>query len=97
MWSTINSIHTLSYFSHPYTDYVVSAVFSFIYKYFYYMYYTDDGKEQQMWLTYNSISEDYKANGFSMEENGIEEYYFSNAMQINSFGEDGRLKLQTEH
>ena len=55
-----------------------------------YMYYTDNGKESQMWLTYNNISEDYKANGFSMEENGIEEYYYSNAMQINSFGEDGR-------
>lgn len=55
-----------------------------------YMYYTDNGKEPQMWLTYDNISEDYKANGFSMEENGIEEYYFSNAMQINSFGEDGR-------
>lgn len=55
-----------------------------------YMYYTDNGKEMQMWLTYDNISEDYKANGFSMEENGIEEYYFSNAIQINSFGEDGR-------
>ncbi len=55
-----------------------------------YMYYTDNGKEQQMWLTYNNISEDYKANGFSMEQNGIEEYYYSNAMQINNFGEDGR-------
>lgn len=55
-----------------------------------YMYYTDNGKEPQMWLTYDNISEDYKANGFSMEKNGIEEYYFSNAMQINSFGEDGR-------
>ena len=55
-----------------------------------YMYYTDNGKEQQMWLTYNNISEDYKANGFSMEENGIEEYYYSNAMQINNFGEGGR-------
>ena len=55
-----------------------------------YMYFTDNGKEPQMWLTYDNIYEDYKANGFSMEENGIEEYYFSNAMQINSFGEDGR-------
>ena len=55
-----------------------------------YMYYTDNGKEQQMWLSYNNISEDYKANGFSMEENCIEEYYYSNAMQINNFGEDGR-------
>lgn len=55
-----------------------------------YMYYTDNGKEMQMWLTYDNISEDYKANGFSMEENGIEEYYFSNAIHINSFGEDGR-------
>ena len=55
-----------------------------------YMYFTDNGKESQMWLTYDNISEDYKANGFSMEQNGIEEYYFSNAMQINTFGEDGR-------
>jgi len=55
-----------------------------------YMYYTDNGKEAQMWLTYNNISEDYKANGFSMEKNNIEEYYYSNAMQINCFGEDGR-------
>lgn len=55
-----------------------------------YMYYTDNGKEPQMWLTYDNISEDYKANGFSMEKNGIEEYYYCNAMQINNFGEDGR-------
>lgn len=55
-----------------------------------YMYYTDNGKESLMWLGYRNIAEDYKANGFSMEENDIEEYYYSNAMQINSFGEDGR-------
>lgn len=55
-----------------------------------YMYYTDNGKEPQMWLTYDNISEDYKANGFSMEKNGIEEYYYCNALQINNFGEDGR-------
>lgn len=55
-----------------------------------YMYYTDNGKEEVMWLGYTKPEEDYKANGFSMEQNGIEEYYFSDAVRINSFGEDGR-------
>lgn len=55
-----------------------------------YMYYTDNGKEPQMWIPYDNITEDFKANGFSMEGNGIEEYYFSNPMQINNFGEDGK-------
>lgn len=55
-----------------------------------YMYYTDNGKEDLMWLAYIKPEEDYKANGFSMEENSIEEYYYSNAIQINNLGEDGR-------
>ncbi len=55
-----------------------------------YMYYTDNGKEPQMWLSYSNITEDFKANGFSMEENNIEEYYYCNPLQINNFGEDGR-------
>lgn len=54
-----------------------------------YMYYTDNGKESTMWLSYINVSEDYKANGFSMEKNGIEEYYHTNSVQINCFGEDG--------
>lgn len=55
-----------------------------------YMYYTDNGKEPQMWLSYSNITEDFKANGFSMEENNIEEYYYCDPMQINNFGEDGK-------
>ncbi len=55
-----------------------------------YMYYTDNGKEPQMRLSYSNITEDFKANGFSMEENNIEEYYYCNSLQINNFGEDGK-------
>lgn len=55
-----------------------------------YMYYTDNGKEELMWLGYTKSNEDYTANGFSMQENNIEEYYYSDKTQINSFGEDGR-------
>lgn len=55
-----------------------------------YMYYTDNGKEELMWLGYIKPNEDYKANGFSMQENNIEEYYYCNALQINNFGEDGK-------
>jgi putative ABC transport system permease protein len=55
-----------------------------------YMYYTDNGKEPQMWLSYIKPEEDYKANGFSMGKNNIEEYYYCNPPQINALGEDGR-------
>ncbi|MGN1329146.1 MAG: FtsX-like permease family protein [Eubacterium sp.] len=55
-----------------------------------YMYYTDSGKEPQMWLSYTKPREDYKTNGFSMEKNNIEAYYSCNPPQINLQGEDGR-------
>lgn len=55
-----------------------------------YMYYTDNGKEPQMWLSYTKPHEDYKANGFSMEKNNIEEYYSCNPLQINLQGEEGK-------
>lgn len=59
-----------------------------------YMYYTDNGKESLMWIGYIKPEQDYKANGFSMEKNNIEEYYYCNPPQINSLGEDGRNETE---
>ncbi len=55
-----------------------------------YMYYTDNGKEEVMWLPYSNHTEDFKANGFSMEKNNIEEYYCCDPIQIRGFGEEGK-------
>lgn len=51
-----------------------------------YMFYTDNGKEITSLLAYSPHKTSFTANGFDMEKNDIEEYYFCAAPVVNILG-----------